>query len=271
MLEPSVGDVILGAAGADVSTVTTTGVLAGLVLPPASVCVTVRLLSPSGSAVAGVMVNVPPAVQVAVGATAVPFTSSVTVLPASQVPFISGVVSLVLEPSVGDVILGAAGADVSTVTTTGVLAGLVLPPASVCVTVRLLSPSGSGVAGVMVNVPPAVQVAVGATAVPFTSSVTVLPASQVPFISGVVSLVLEPSVGDVILGAAGGIVSITYPVSCAFALVPAPSVAVTLISPLLVILIVQSTCVAVVCVQTRLLYVALVSTADILTFAADIF
>ena len=113
---PSVGEVITGALGAAVSTVTITPVLAGLVFPPASVCVAVRLLSPSLSATVGVIENVPPAVQFAVGSTAVPFTSSVTVLPASQVPFISGVLSPVLVPSVGEVITGALGAAVSILT-----------------------------------------------------------------------------------------------------------------------------------------------------------
>ena len=64
-----------------------------------------------------------------------PLTNKVTVLPASAVPLISGVVSFVVAPDVD--IVGLPGAVVSIVNATGSDAVDVFPAASVAVTVKL--------------------------------------------------------------------------------------------------------------------------------------
>ena len=63
-----------------------------------------------------------------------PSTNKVTVLPASAVPLIVGVVSFVVAPDVD--IVGLPGAVVSIVNETGSDAGDVFPAASVAVTVK---------------------------------------------------------------------------------------------------------------------------------------
>ena len=55
-----------------------------------------------------------------------------TVAPVSQVPVTSGVLSLVVEPASGVVMVGAAGAVVSTVNGRLALLGLAFPAGSVC-------------------------------------------------------------------------------------------------------------------------------------------
>ena len=78
---------------------------------------------------------------------------TVTVLLASAVPLIVGVVSEVCVPSAGVTITGAAGAIESIVTSTWFDAPLTLPAASVAVAVKLCAPSASGAAGVKVQSP----------------------------------------------------------------------------------------------------------------------
>jgi hypothetical protein len=67
--------------------------------------------------------------------------------PGSQVPFIVGVLSLVILPLIGHVIVRGGGAAVSIVNV--VLVGiLVFPTTSVIVTERVLEPSGKDIIGV---------------------------------------------------------------------------------------------------------------------------
>ena len=88
------------------------------------------------SARAGVVIENIPVVSSAVAVTPVvtPSTNKVTVLPASAVPIIIGVVSLVVVSVVVNV--GAVGAVVSTVRFNALDAAEVFPAASVAVTVK---------------------------------------------------------------------------------------------------------------------------------------
>src|SRR5574343_1241872 len=121
------------------------------------------LCGPSASSAVGVRMVLPlPSVETVAG-TCTPSTSSTGVLPAGTVPILkSGVASLVrlavlLVPlSVAAVmsgaLVGAAGAVVSMVTGSAVLAGLVLPAVSTVWMAMSCVPSGSGVLGVMAPV-----------------------------------------------------------------------------------------------------------------------
>ncbi len=131
-----------------------------------------------------VQLQLPLASAIAVQSVVAP-SFTVTVLPASAVPVIVGVLSLVLKVSVGVITTGAAGATVSTVTATGVLAGLVLPAGSVAVGVRVCGPLVKGVLGVQVQLPAPSTTAVQTVVAP-SFTVTVLPGSPVPLIGGVV-------------------------------------------------------------------------------------
>ena len=79
----------------------------------------------------------------------------------------------------------------SIVTASGVDAGLVLPLTSVCLVVKLCTPSVNGALGVMLQLPPPSATAVPRTVVPSVSyKVTVAPGSTAaPVMVGVVSLV----------------------------------------------------------------------------------
>ena len=100
----------------------------------ASVAVTVKELSPSDNSELGVIENIPVvASAVVVPIDASPLSSS-TVLPASAVPIIIGVVSLVVVSVVVNV--GADGAVVSTVMLSELDAAEVFPAVSVAVTVK---------------------------------------------------------------------------------------------------------------------------------------
>ena len=108
-----------------------------------------------------------------------------TVLPASAVPVSTGVVSLV----VWLLTVGAAGALVSTVKSSGALDGPVLPAGSVATVVMLCSPWASGEVGVRLQAPllPAVAVPIR---VPLSYTLTVAPGSALPLKVGVVSSVV---------------------------------------------------------------------------------
>ena len=100
----------------------------------ASVAVTVKELSPSDNSELGVIENIPVvASAVVVPRVASPLSSS-TVLPASAVPIIIGVVSLVVVSAVVNV--GAAGAVVSIVMLSALDAAEIFPAASFAVTVK---------------------------------------------------------------------------------------------------------------------------------------
>ncbi len=175
-----------GAPGAARSTVSVTGDEAVPVLPAASVAVAVRLLAPPVSGVPGVRLKRPSASARAVPI-GTPLFSSVTVVPASAVPVMRGVVSLVASGRAAR--SGAAGGLVSIVSVTGLDAAETLPSASAAVAVRLRVSSGSGAAGVKLKAPLASAIAVPST-VPLLAMVTVAPTSAVPVMVGVVSLVL---------------------------------------------------------------------------------
>ena len=233
----------LGASGVDVSMVTARAVEAIPVLPAASVAVAVRSCVPSASVLAVMAQTV--VVPSAVAVPTVPSIEedSVTVLPASAVPETVGVVSLVRLSSSAvpeslaadrSGALGASGAVVSTVTASAAEATPVLPAVSVAVAVRLWVPSPS-VSVVMLQTP-VVPSAVAVPTAPSMSDVTstVLPASAVPEIVGVVSLVLSSSSAlpvslsasrSGVLGAAGAVVSmVTARVLDAVLWLPAASV-----------------------------------------------
>ena len=100
----------------------------------ASVAVTVKELTPSDNSELGVIENIPVVPSaVVVPRESLPLNSS-TVLPASAVPIIIGVVSLVVVSVVVNV--GAAGEVVSTVMLSALDAAEVFPAASVAVTVK---------------------------------------------------------------------------------------------------------------------------------------
>ena len=130
--------------------------------------------------------------------------------------------------------VGASGAVVSMVTGT-VVAALVLPAGSVAVTVMLFSPVPRAVVGVTDQVPSAATTAV-LTSPPGKVTVMVSPATPAPLMVGVVSLVmLSVLLAPVSLaaatsasGAAGGVVSMVTGTVVAGLVLPAGSVAVTL-------------------------------------------
>ena len=100
----------------------------------ASVAVTVKELSPSDNSELGVIENIPVVTSAVVVPRDTSPLSSSTVLPASAVPMMIGVVSLVVVSVVVNV--GAAGAVVSTVKLNALDAEEVFPAASVALTVK---------------------------------------------------------------------------------------------------------------------------------------
>ena len=217
------GCVTDGATGAVLSTLKLR-VAAGPVLPAGSVAVTSTVCGPSPNA-GVVQLKLPLASATAVQSVTPP-SVTFTVLPGSAVPVMIGVLSLVLNVSVGVTTTGAAGATVSTVTASGVLTGPVLPAGSVAVAVRLCGPLVSGVVGVQLQLPAPSATAVH-TVVPLGLSltVTVLPGSAVPLRVGVV-LPTVP-VGELIDGLSGAVVSTVKFTGVAGLVLPAGSVAVT--------------------------------------------
>ncbi len=166
-----------------------------------------------------------------------------TVLAASAVPVIVGVLSLVRSsvdelpmslPAARSRANGTAGAEVSIVTANADDATLVLPTTSVDVAVRLWTPSASTLDSIDQTPDPS---AVVEPTEPSISEVnaTVLPISAVPLIVGVVSLVLS-SVDELPLslrasrsraaGAAGADVSIVIDSADDGSLAPVPLLAV---------------------------------------------
>ena len=104
------------------------------VFPTSSVAVTVKEFSPSDNSELGVIENIPVVASAVVVPRDTSPLSSCTVLPASAVPIIIGVVSLVVVSVVVNV--GAAGAVVSTVMLSALDAAEIFPAASVAVTVK---------------------------------------------------------------------------------------------------------------------------------------
>ena len=128
--------------------------------------------------------------------------NSFTVLPASAVPLIVGVVTFVVVDDVD--IVGCAGFVVSIVNATGSDAVDVFPAASVAVTVKTKSCAESE--GLVIVKEPSVFAVVDPNSDDPLNSFTVLPASAVPTIVGVVLFVVVDDVD--IVGCAGFVVSI---------------------------------------------------------------
>ena len=193
--------VIVGAAGAIVSRVMTTGGDdAGEVLSAASVAVAVKELSPSASATFEnekdpVLLAVPLATDTP------PLNSSTTELASAVPTMLTGEDATV---AVAFVIAGAAGAVVSSVMTTGgVDAGDLLFAASVALAVKELAPSASATLE-NVNAPKLSAVAVPKDVSPLNSSTTELFSAVPTMLTGEDTTV---AVEFVITGAAGGVVS----------------------------------------------------------------
>jgi len=129
------------------------------------------------------------------------------VLSASAAPLKVGVLSLVVFPSVGLEISGAAGAEVSTVTLIVVEIDEMLPAASVALAVIECVPSLKALLGVKLQSPEP-SAAIVPSELPPSKTSTVLSASAVPLKVGVASLVIALSAGLVISGALGAVVSI---------------------------------------------------------------
>ena len=198
---PDASNGIPGLTGAIVSIMIASAPEASLVLPAASVALTVRLCAPLASAL--LVMRHTPSVATVVPSSVVPSVPyKRTTLPASAVPEKTGVLMRVM-PSLLEAPLslsaanaGAGGANGAVVSagsmkmTSGDEARLVLPAASVALTVRMCVPRAS-VLLVMLHTPP-VATALPSTRVPLVSyKVTVLPASAVPVITGVAMLVLR--------------------------------------------------------------------------------
>src|SRR5690606_16888752 len=137
-----------------------------------------------------------------------PSLNTSTVLFASAVPLIVGVASAFTVPSIRLVMIGAVGAVASTTSVTSVESILVLPAASVALVVILYVPSDHALVGVNVQSPLPSAVVVPCEA-PSLNTSTVLSASAVPLIVGVASVLTAPSLGLVMIGALGAIVSMT--------------------------------------------------------------
>ena len=146
--EPAVRSGALGAAGATVSTVITTGAEATLVLPAASVAVVEMLCDPSARTL-DVKLQLPAPSAVVVPTNVTPSYTEI-VVPASAVPVnvgvLSPVTSSVEDAPVSDAgarsgVPGTAGAAVSTVMFSVPEAALTLPAASVAVAEIACAPS----------------------------------------------------------------------------------------------------------------------------------
>ena len=228
---------ITGAAG-PVVTIDSARLVAGETLPAGSVAVIDSVLTPEASSVAGVALQVPSAATIVVS-TEPPGRLTRIVSPAVPVPEIVGVASLVmLSPGAPEsedglsTAVGAAGA-VASIVTVRLAAGEVFPAASVAVALRTFAPEASAVVGVTLHVPLAATVVVS-TVPPGSVTRIVSPASPVPEIVGVVSLVSRSPVNPESdaasrrsTGAAGGELSMVRLRLDAAETLPAGSVAVT--------------------------------------------
>ena len=194
-------------------------------LPAESVAVVVSEYTPSSSAVVRVMEKLPLSSAVVVPKTTDPFLR-VTIELASAVPDIVGVESFVSEILVKEV--GTFGAVVSIVIERAEEVEDTLPAASVAVAVIEYVPSSSAEVRVMEKLPLLSAVPVP-TEEELIKRVTVEPASAVPVIVGVESLVVVEEVAKEV-GASGTVVSIVIEIEEDFEeILPAASVTVTFI------------------------------------------
>lgn len=219
-----------GGTGGVVSNVTRS-VVDELTLPVASVDVAVRLLIPSARGEDGVNIQFPEASAIVVPIVVPDAFFISTVLLASAVPVIVGVVVLVRYGLVVShatfETTGADGTRESMMRMTGADV-LVLPTVSVVVTERVLDPSGSGAAGVNIQFPEPSTVPVPRTALPVPVIVKIVFASPVPVRVGVVSEMRELLMGVAIVGTTGAVVSTVKVVTTPGVVLPAISVRVTL-------------------------------------------
>lgn len=229
LIAPALGGLLTtGAAGACVSICNTTGAESAPILPAASVALAVIVYVPLLNGVLGVQIQSPFWSVVAVQSV-LPPSFTLTWLPASAVPVKAGVVSLVALPLAGLLMLGAAGAAKSIVKLTGADTLPVLPAGSIAVAVSVWLPAFSGVEGVQLQSPFASARVVQICMLP-SFTITVLPASAVPLISGFELLIEALAAGAVMLGAAGTVVStIKLREAEALPVLPAISVAVAVI------------------------------------------
>ena len=150
--------ITVGADGAVLSMVIGNAV-AGLLLPAGSVAVTLKLFSPCGNGLLRVALQVPFGCTVAVAMMWLWASVIVMMSPATPVPLSVGVVLLLrLSPTTPLSLLGsktAVGANDAMLSMVigNAVAGLLLPAASVAVTLKLFNPCGSGLLGIALQVP----------------------------------------------------------------------------------------------------------------------
>ena len=154
------------------------------------------------------MLNVPAELATPLPRTVVP-EYRLTVLPASALPVMVGLVLLVRVPPVLSArLVGAAGGVVSMVMVNAVEVALVLPALSVAVAVRVCVPLLRAVLGVTLKVPVEVATTLP-TRVLLANTLTVLPASALPVMAGLVLLVRVLPVLSARLVGAFGAMSLT--------------------------------------------------------------
>jgi hypothetical protein len=129
-----------------------------------------------------------------------------TVLPGSDVPEQTGVLSFMMSPFAGVLTEGAAGGAVSTVKVFVLESTLTFPAASLALAFTLCAPSKREAGCTKLQFPVPSTAAVPCSD-PSAKTVKVLYASAVPDILGVLSFVLLPLAGETTIGAAGGVVS----------------------------------------------------------------
>ena len=185
-------------AGASESTEKVRPAVAELVFPTESVAVAAIICDPWLNGEVGVQLHAPLPFVVAVQIVVL-FSFTLTVLFASAVPLMLGVVEFTSAPAAGPLITGTAGAVVSTVNATAVDAGLE-PTKLVAVAVMLCAPLLYA-ADVQLQAPLAFAAVVHRVVAPSFTVIVAL-ARPVPVMVGIAFVVL-PAAGAVMLGAGG--------------------------------------------------------------------
>ena len=199
-----------------------TGVL-GLGLPARSVVITLSVLEPSGRETVGVYDQLPDQLTVPVPMRLPDPSVILNTDPGSPVPLMVGVLSDVRDPLIGDVTIGALGGVVSMVTST-ITGNHALPARSVVITLSVLEPSGRETVGVYDQLPDQLTVPVPMRLPDPSVILNTDPGSPVPLMVGVLSDVRDPLIGDVTIGALGGVVSMVIVRSDPVVVFPAASV-----------------------------------------------
>jgi len=194
--------------------------------PALSVVLTLSVILPSGSDVDEVRVQSPfPSTTPVPTSDPLP-SNMVNIVPASPVPVMVGVVSFVVIPLVGLLIIGVDGTIVSIVRER-LVGEDVFPEGSFSVTTKAFVPSPR--AGDMVQFQSPLLSTVALHVSPF-GPVTVIesPVVPVPVSVGVLSFILAPFVGELTVGASGAVESIVKVVVAADEVFPATSFVVIL-------------------------------------------